>query len=132
LAPGWGLIGSPSGPETEGEPINVSETAGTRTSRGDLPDDSTRCSRKSNSDSRGIHDPGSDCPSVLLTRYPAATHFQLHTLSEGTMDSSKDKGRNELTPEQKGKVRPATEKDAKAVELSVEELEERIAPRAMY
>ncbi|HWB42288.1 MAG TPA: hypothetical protein VG500_13575 [Gemmatimonadales bacterium] len=44
------------------------------------------------------------------------------------MDSSKDQARNELTPEQK-KVRSATEKDAKAVELSVEELEERIAPR---
>ena len=29
------------------------------------------------------------------------------------MDSSKDKARNELTPEQKAKVRPATEKDAK-------------------
>jgi uncharacterized small protein (DUF1192 family) len=45
------------------------------------------------------------------------------------MDSSKDKARNELTPEQKAKVRAATEKDAQAVELSVEELEERIAPR---
>jgi uncharacterized small protein (DUF1192 family) len=45
------------------------------------------------------------------------------------MDSSKDKARNDLTPEQKAKVRPATEKDAKSVELSVEELEERIAPR---
>jgi hypothetical protein len=44
------------------------------------------------------------------------------------MDSSKDKARNELTPE-KAKVRPATEKDAKVVELSIEELEERIAPR---
>ena len=27
------------------------------------------------------------------------------------MDSSKDKARNELTPEQKAKVRPATEKE---------------------
>jgi uncharacterized small protein (DUF1192 family) len=44
------------------------------------------------------------------------------------MDSSKDQNRNELTPEQK-KVRSATEKDTKVVELSVEELEERIAPR---
>jgi uncharacterized small protein (DUF1192 family) len=33
-----------------------------------------------------------------------------------------------LTPEQKAKVRAATGKDAEAVELSVEELEERIAP----
>jgi hypothetical protein len=33
-----------------------------------------------------------------------------------------------LTPEQKEQVRKATGKDAAAVELSVEELEERIAP----
>ena len=45
------------------------------------------------------------------------------------MDRSKDTARNELTPDQKAKVRPATEKDAKVVELSIEELEERIAPR---
>ena len=45
------------------------------------------------------------------------------------MDSSKDKARNELTPEQRAKVRPTTEKDAEVVELSIEELEERIAPR---
>jgi len=44
------------------------------------------------------------------------------------MESSKGQVRNELTPEQKAKVSSATEKDAKAVELSVEELEERIAP----
>ena len=40
--------------------------------------------------------------------------LQPHNLSEGTMDSSKDKARNELTPEQKAKVRPATEKDGRA------------------
>jgi hypothetical protein len=45
------------------------------------------------------------------------------------MDSSKGQVRIELTPEQKAKVRNATGKDAEAVELSVEELEERIAPR---
>jgi hypothetical protein len=33
-----------------------------------------------------------------------------------------------LTPEQKEEVRKATGKDAAAIELSVEELEERIAP----
>ena len=33
-----------------------------------------------------------------------------------------------LTPEQKEQVRNATGKDAEALELSVEELEERIAP----
>ena len=46
------------------------------------------------------------------------------------MDSSKEKARNELTAQQKVKVRPATEKE-EAVELSVEELEERIAPRVI-
>ena len=48
--------------------------------------------------------------------------------SEGTMESSKGQIRIELTPEQQAKVRSATGKDAEAVELSVEELEERIAP----
>jgi uncharacterized small protein (DUF1192 family) len=43
------------------------------------------------------------------------------------MDSSKNI-RIELTPEQKAEVRNATGKEAEAVELSVEELEERIAP----
>lgn len=45
------------------------------------------------------------------------------------MTSSNSPFRIELTPEQKAKVRDATGKDADAVELSVEELEERIAPR---
>jgi hypothetical protein len=44
------------------------------------------------------------------------------------MSQSKNQFRIELTPEQKAKVRNATGKDADAVELSVEELEERIAP----
>jgi uncharacterized small protein (DUF1192 family) len=33
-----------------------------------------------------------------------------------------------LSPEQKSQIKSATGKDAEAVELSVEELEERIAP----
>ena len=45
------------------------------------------------------------------------------------MDSAKHQVRIELTPEQKAQVRNAIGKDAEAVELSVEELEERIAPR---
>ena len=47
---------------------------------------------------------------------------------EDVMSSSKGQFRIELTPEQKSQVRNATGKDAEAVELSVEELEERIAP----
>jgi hypothetical protein len=44
------------------------------------------------------------------------------------MENSKGQFRIELTPEQKAKLQNATGKDAEAVELSVEELEERIAP----
>lgn len=44
------------------------------------------------------------------------------------MQNPKEQFRIALTPEQKTQVREATGKDAEAVELSVEELEERIAP----
>jgi hypothetical protein len=44
------------------------------------------------------------------------------------MNNPKEQFRIHLTPEQKDQVRNATGKDAEAVELSVEELEERIAP----
>ena len=44
------------------------------------------------------------------------------------MDSSKGGIRLTLTPEQKAEIRRATGKDAEAIELSFEELEERIAP----
>jgi hypothetical protein len=44
------------------------------------------------------------------------------------MLNSKDQFRIKLTPEQKAQVQAATGKEAEAVELSVEELEERIAP----
>jgi uncharacterized small protein (DUF1192 family) len=44
------------------------------------------------------------------------------------MATSKEQVRIQLTPEQKEQVRTATGKEAEAVELSVEELEERIAP----
>ena len=38
------------------------------------------------------------------------------------------RGQTNLTEEQKQKIKPATEREAEAVELGVEELEERIAP----
>ena len=47
------------------------------------------------------------------------------------MKNSKEQFRIQLTPEQKTQVRNATGKDAEAVELSVEELEERIAPATL-
>jgi len=50
----------------------------------------------------------------------------------GIMHNPKDQFRIELTPEQKAQVRNATGKEAEAVELSVEELEERIAPSELF
>jgi uncharacterized small protein (DUF1192 family) len=47
------------------------------------------------------------------------------------MSNPKEQFRIELTPEQKAQVRTATGKEAEAVELSVEELEERIAPSTL-
>jgi uncharacterized small protein (DUF1192 family) len=44
------------------------------------------------------------------------------------MRNPKEQFRIKLTPEQKAEVRNATGKEAEALELSVEELEERIAP----
>jgi hypothetical protein len=44
------------------------------------------------------------------------------------MSSPKDQVRIELTPEQKATIRGATGKDAESLELTVSELEERIAP----
>lgn len=47
------------------------------------------------------------------------------------MSNPKDQFRIKLTAEQKAQVRTATGKEAEAVELSVEELEERIAPGSL-
>jgi len=44
------------------------------------------------------------------------------------MSNAKEQVRIQLTPEQKALVKNVTGKDAEAVELSVTELEERIAP----
>jgi hypothetical protein len=38
----------------------------------------------------------------------------------------------QLTPEQKAEIRNATGKDAESLELSVQELEERIAPGQLF
>jgi hypothetical protein len=58
-----------------------------------------------------------------VTSQPYAYHTQ-----EDAVSNPKDQFRIQLTPEQKAQVRTATGKEAEAVELSVEELEERIAP----
>ena len=44
------------------------------------------------------------------------------------MSGQKDQVRIQLTPEQKAMIKTATGKNAEALELSVSELEERIAP----
>jgi hypothetical protein len=46
-------------------------------------------------------------------------------------EQKKNVVRIELTDEQKAKIKEATGQDAQAVELSAEELEERIAPRSL-
>ena len=51
------------------------------------------------------------------------------TLLEAPM--SKDQIRIELTDDQKAQVRKATGKEAEAVELTVDELEDRIAPSTL-
>ena len=48
------------------------------------------------------------------------------------MKSEKEIVRIELTPEQKQLIKSQTGKEAEAVELTVNELEERIAPRPLY
>ena len=48
------------------------------------------------------------------------------------METPKGQFRIQLTPEQKSQVKSATGKEAEAVELSVEELEERIAPAQLF
>ena len=59
---------------------------------------------------------------------PVTKMSQQVTIKENGMSSPKEQFRIKLTEEQKAQVRNATGKDAEAVELSVEELEERIAP----
>jgi hypothetical protein len=53
-----------------------------------------------------------------------------HPFQESNMDKNAPVRIN-LTKEQQEAVRTATGKDAEAIELSAEELEERIAPRTM-
>ncbi|MDP2469546.1 MAG: hypothetical protein Q8W46_01680 [Candidatus Palauibacterales bacterium] len=43
-----------------------------------------------------------------------------------------DKIRIELTDEQKNKIREATGKEASAIELTAEELEDRVSPRKKF
>jgi hypothetical protein len=88
-------------------------------------------------DSKAFSSTGSDTKSIQLEFHDfftqdhevatIPTHAPVHT-QEDLMEHSKEQFRIQLTPEQKTQVRNATGKDAEAVELSVEELEERIAP----
>jgi len=48
------------------------------------------------------------------------------------MSNAKDSFRLDLTPEQKAAIRKETGKDAESVELSVDELEARIAPSKVF
>ena len=48
------------------------------------------------------------------------------------MAASKEPVRIKLTPEQQAEIRKATGKNAEALELTVQELEERIAPGKVF
>ena len=48
------------------------------------------------------------------------------------MSDAKGQVRIELTPDQKATIRSATGKDAESLELTVSELEERIAPIQVF
>jgi hypothetical protein len=61
-------------------------------------------------------------PSCYGPPVPETQHHEL------PMSNPQESFRIDLTPEQKTAIRNATGKDAEAVELSVEELEARIAP----
>jgi hypothetical protein len=62
--------------------------------------------------------------------YQIATQFSTvaNTPTGAVIMATSSDFRMTLTPEQKEQVRKATGKEAEAIELSVEELEERIAP----
>jgi hypothetical protein len=82
-----------------------------------------------------VHRPSQGAPKLIHGEFTQPVqvepqiHGGTHTHQEAAMSDSKGQFRIELTPEQKAKIRNATGRDAEAVELSVQELEERIAPR---
>jgi hypothetical protein len=71
-------------------------------------------------DSRNIHDRS-------LTSSPLPSHRR----QEDYVDKDQQ-AQTKLTEEQKQKIKSVTQRDAEAVELGVEELEERIAPMKLY
>ena len=56
----------------------------------------------------------------------------IHPRCEADMKKENETVRIELTPEQKQLIKKQTGKDAAAVELTVQELEERIAPMGLF
>jgi hypothetical protein len=76
----------------------------------------------SRSSKRAIHATFTHAPKIV-TQFSTAL-----TLTGATIMANSSHFRMTLTPEQKDQVRKATGKDAEVIELSVEELEERIAP----
>ena len=60
---------------------------------------------------------------------PVLTRLNSHNTSKPMPKNENEIVRIELTPSQKEKVKAATDKSAEAIELTVQELEARIAPR---
>jgi len=76
----------------------------------------------SRSSKRAIHGTFTHAPKIV-TQFSTAL-----TQTGATIMDNSSHFRMTLTPEQKDQVRKATGKEAEVIELSVEELEERIAP----
>jgi hypothetical protein len=51
-----------------------------------------------------------------------------HQIGDGTMENKKDRIRIELTAEQKKQIKDSSGEDVQAIELTAQELEDRIAP----
>ena len=84
-----------------------------------------------------IHDgaPRFHAPFTFAAQFlPRSHRWPSHLLREITMSDNKDANivRIDLTTEQKEQVKAATEKSAEAIELTVQELEARIAPKVAF
>ena len=67
-------------------------------------------------------------PEFTQGSYSGSWSSRIHVSSQECTMSEQKHVRLELTEEQKAQVKAATGKDAGAIELNAEELEERIAP----
>jgi hypothetical protein len=119
LALGCGTIVPPAVNETEGGPSSVRATSATQPAWREC----YKVTRNSRSGKRLFH-AGFTIGGEIVSRF-----FRRNTNPNRSAEMPTPANfRMTLTPEQKEQVRKATGKEAEVIELSVEELEERIAP----